>query len=79
MNVIVKDCMRGCKTLSQLHDALVKIMTKGNTFLWHGEPDEDAKIDAARKKAEQQALEWIRESLDAIPTKIKRDMEALGR
>lgn len=75
MHIIVKDCLRGIKSLSQLHHVIVKHQTKGNVFLWHDQPDEMQKIEAARKEAEQQALEWIRESLDSIPTKIKRDIE----
>lgn len=78
MHMMVKDCMRGVKSLSQLHMAMVKQQTKGNVFRWHDEADADAKIEAARKQAEEAAMEWIRESLDEIPKRVKRDM-ALGR
>lgn len=78
MNLIVKDCLRGAKSLSQLHMAIVKLQTKGNVFRWHGEANADSKIEAARKQAEETAIEWIRESLDEIPKRVKRDM-ALGR
>lgn len=75
MHFMVKDCLRGAKSLSQIHQSIVKLETKGNVFRWSGEAGEQEKIEAARKSAEERALEWIRESLDAIPKRIKRDIE----
>lgn len=78
MHYLVKDCLRGAKSLSQLHSAIVRLETKGNVFLYHDQPDQETKIEAARKRAEELALEWIRESLDSIPKRIKRDIEVMN-
>lgn len=75
MHIIVKDRIRGCKSLSELLEAMVKFLTKGNVFLYNDDPDGNKKIEAARKWAEAQSLEWIRQSLDSIPKKVKRDIE----
>lgn len=68
---VVKE--RNIKTVSQLRSAIVKYLTKGNVFMWNGEPDEARKIADSKRLAEEKADKMIREYWEKIPKRIKRD------
>lgn len=71
--MLIRYYTKGCKTVADVRKQLVKALTHGNVFLYHNEPNKDQLLAEARSKAEAYADQLIKDQIDTLPPKIKRE------